>query len=130
MEQRNLIIAMVLMAVIWVSYFSFFAPQTPPPPPEQIPAEQTQQQTADGAAPAPGATATIQPATMDRTMALAQSPRVRIDSPRISGSIALKGGPIVRTGEDMMSRTRTMPVATAVDVPPLLGPTAVTRCSR
>ncbi len=92
MEQRNLIIAMVLMAVIWVSYFSFFAPQTPPP--EQAPAEQTQQPAADGAVPAPGATATIQPATMDRTTALAQSPRVRIDSPRISGSIALKGGRI------------------------------------
>lgn len=88
MEQRNLIIAMVLMAVIWVSYFTFFAPQTPPP--EQIPAEQAQQPAADGTAPdAPIAT---QPVTMDRATALKQSPRVRIDSPRISGSIALKGG--------------------------------------
>ena len=29
------------MGLIWVSYFTFFAPQTPPP--EQVPAEQTQQ---------------------------------------------------------------------------------------
>ena len=91
MEQRNLIIAMVLMAVIWISYFSFFAPQVPPP--EQVPAEQAQQP-ADGAAPVPGATTAAEPVTMDREAALAQSPRVRIESPRISGSIALKGGRI------------------------------------
>ncbi len=90
MEQRNLIIAMVLMAVIWVSYFTFFAPPTPQPQP--VPAEQAQQPAADGAAPVPGAaTAAV---TMDRETALAQSPRVRIESPRISGSIALKGGRI------------------------------------
>ncbi len=92
MEQRNLIIAMVLMAVIWVSYFTFFAPQTPPP--EQVPAEQAQQPAADGTVPVPGATTAAEPVTMDREAALAQSPRVRIESPRISGSIALKGGRI------------------------------------
>jgi YidC/Oxa1 family membrane protein insertase len=104
MEQRNLILAMVLMALIWVGYFTFFAP--PAPPPEQAPAqtEQTQQpaqgqQTAEGqpSAPgttAPGATVATQPATMDRATALKQSPRVKIQSKRITGSIALKGGRI------------------------------------
>jgi hypothetical protein len=38
MEQRNLIIAMVLMAVIWISYFTFLAPPAPQQPP--VPAEQ------------------------------------------------------------------------------------------
>jgi YidC/Oxa1 family membrane protein insertase len=90
MEQRNLIIAMVLMAVIWVSYFTFFAPQTPPPAP--VPAEQVQQPAPDGTV--PGATTAAQPVTMDRAAALEKSPRVRIESPRISGSIALKGGRI------------------------------------
>jgi len=94
MEQRNLIVAMVLMAVIWVTYFAFFAPQTPPP--EEAPAQtqQPQQPAQDGTAPAPAGTAAVQPATMDRAAALKQSPRVRIESPRISGSIALKGGRI------------------------------------
>ncbi|MFM9843101.1 MAG: membrane protein insertase YidC [Dongiaceae bacterium] len=92
MEQRNLIIAMVLMAVIWVSYFTFFAPQIPPP--EQVPAQQSQQPAADGTVPVPGATTAAEAVTMDRATALAQSRRVRIESPRISGSIALKGGRI------------------------------------
>jgi YidC/Oxa1 family membrane protein insertase len=92
MEQRNLIVAMLLMAVIWISYFTFFAPQTPPPEQAPIPAEQAQQPAADGTAPVPGATTAAEPVTMDRAAALAQSPRVRIESPRISGSIALKGG--------------------------------------
>jgi YidC/Oxa1 family membrane protein insertase len=99
MEQRNLIIAMVLMALIWGTYFFFFAPKAPPP--EETPAqtEQTQQPT-QGQQPAPGTTAAPgtavapQPATMDRETALKQSPRVPIKSTRISGSIALKGGRI------------------------------------
>jgi YidC/Oxa1 family membrane protein insertase len=98
MEQRNLIIAMVLMAVIWISYFTFFAPQTPQtPPPEQAPAtsaqtEQTGQGSGQGATTtAPDATAASTPVTMDRETALKQSPRLRIETPRISGSIALKG---------------------------------------
>ena len=40
MEQRNLIVAMVLMGLIWVTYFTFFAPQTTPP--EQAPAPTAQ----------------------------------------------------------------------------------------
>jgi YidC/Oxa1 family membrane protein insertase len=99
MEQRNLVIAMVLMALIWGTYFVFFQPKAPPP--EQAPAqtEQTQQpapeqQPAPGTTTAPSATAAPQPATMDRATALKQSPRVRIDSKRIEGSIALKGGRI------------------------------------
>ncbi|HEY7690201.1 MAG TPA: membrane protein insertase YidC, partial [Dongiaceae bacterium] len=94
MDQRNLIIAMVLMGMIWLGYFTFFAPQTPIP--EQAPqaTEQTQQPAQTQAGTVPGATATAQPATMDRAGALVQSSRVRIESPRISGSIALKGGRI------------------------------------
>src|SRR5262245_29829190 len=99
MEQRNLITAMVLMALIWGTYFVFFAPKAPPP--EQAPAqtEQTQQPTqaqqpAQGTTTAPSATVASQPATMDRATALKQSPRVHIKSDRIEGSIALKGGRI------------------------------------
>ncbi|HVR66196.1 MAG TPA: membrane protein insertase YidC [Verrucomicrobiae bacterium] len=94
MEQRNLIIAMVLMAVIWISYFTFFAPQTPQtPPPEQAPATsaQTEQSGQSTTTTAPDATAASTPVSMDRETALKQSPRLRIETPRISGSIALKG---------------------------------------
>jgi YidC/Oxa1 family membrane protein insertase len=94
MEQRNLIIAMLLMAAIWISYFTFFAPQTPQtPPPEQAPATSAQTgQTGQGATTTTAdSTAASMPVTMDRETALKQSPRLRIETPRISGSIALKG---------------------------------------
>ena len=88
MEQRNLIIAMVLMAVIWISYFTFFAPQTPQtPPPEQAPAtsaqtEQTGQSSGQGATTtAPDATAASTPVTMDRETALEQSPQAAHRNP-------------------------------------------------
>src|SRR5262245_29575293 len=99
MEQRNLIIAMALMALIWGVYFAFFAPKAPPP--EQAPAQTEQpqqpvqeQQPAQGQQSMPSATVASQAATMDRETAKKQSPRVQIKSERISGSIALKGGRI------------------------------------
>src|SRR5262249_61153872 len=50
---------------------------------------------ARGAAPqAPAQGGTVAPQTMPRDAALAASPRVRIDTPSLSGSIALKGGRI------------------------------------
>jgi len=99
MEQRNLIIAMALMALIWGVYFAFFAPKAPPP--EQAPAQTEQaqqpaqeQQPAQGQQPMPGSAVASQAATMDRETAKKQSPRVEIKSDRILGSIALKGGRI------------------------------------
>jgi YidC/Oxa1 family membrane protein insertase len=101
MEQRNLILAFALSTVIiiaWIAFQTLFMPPRPvPPQPAQT---QTEAPATTGGqtpstAPTPGATTgTPSTAAVDRETALAQSPRVAIDSPSIKGSIALKGGRI------------------------------------
>jgi len=109
-DQKNTILAIVLSALVLIAWQIYFglpqmekqkqiqqqqaqerSQQQPPPLPQQPGA--TQAPSAPGTAPQatqPGATA--QPMTRDAT--LAASPRVRIDTPSLSGSIALKGGRI------------------------------------
>jgi YidC/Oxa1 family membrane protein insertase len=110
MEQRNLVIAIVLSVVILIGFQFVFERLHPPPPP--------------GRAPAPGATAPASPATgtppanapatsaapgpatsaatsapgaapaqaaKTRAAAIAEEPRVKIVTPRLHGSIALVG---------------------------------------
>ena len=91
MEQRNLIIAAVLAALIIFGYPYLLAllgveiqPPAPPPPAEVAQPTDT----------APALPETPAAAFTDRETALAQTARVKIDSPRIKGSIALKGGRI------------------------------------
>jgi YidC/Oxa1 family membrane protein insertase len=108
MDQRNLILAIVISAAIYIAfYFLYEKPRL-----EQMQAQQQaaqeqqqaqqqqqpqQQQPAPGTE-APGATSvpstTAAPAPVDRAAALTQSPRIAIDSPRLEGSIALRGGRI------------------------------------
>jgi YidC/Oxa1 family membrane protein insertase len=111
-DQKNTIFAIVLSALVLIGWQIYYAgPQAEkqkqlqqqqaiersqqPPPSPQSPT--TQQQ--PGAPPAPQAApqapgqATTTP-TMTREAALAASPRVHIETPSISGSIALKGGRI------------------------------------
>jgi YidC/Oxa1 family membrane protein insertase len=109
MDQRNLFLAIAISAVIYIGfYFLYEKPRLEQMQAQQQAAQeaqqaqqaqqqqQQQQQPTPGAA-APGtlpgtaATATA-PALVDRDAALKQSPRVVIDSPRLKGSIALKGG--------------------------------------
>ena len=104
-EQRNLILAIVISALIMYAYYTFFAP--PPPIP---PSAEQQEGAADGDPRAPSgkdaasdipdlpgtpssvgkgaAAAAALPAEASR----AGGPRVRINTPRLHGSIALIGG--------------------------------------
>ncbi|TAK48600.1 MAG: membrane protein insertase YidC [Xanthobacteraceae bacterium] len=108
-EHRNTILAVVLSAVVLIGWQYFFnfpqmekrrleeqgkVTQTQPPAPQQQPGASTPAPQTPGSAPSavPG-----QPAgqtALSRDAALAASPRVAITTPRLTGSIALKGGRI------------------------------------
>src|ERR1700730_4763131 len=106
MEQRNLLLAIVVSVGILIGFQYLFEKLRPPPP--VTPAVPTQTApAAPGAAapgtPAPGAAApgTTAPATgaaapgaETREQAIAEQPRVRINTPRLHGSVALTGGRI------------------------------------
>src|SRR5262249_28977861 len=110
-DQKNTILAIVLSAlvlIVWQLYFGMpqmgkqkqiqhqhaqDRSQHPPALPSQPPGAVPQPPPAPGTAPqAPAQGGTLAPQTMSRDAALAASPRVRIDTPSLSGSIALKGG--------------------------------------
>ncbi|HWL58083.1 MAG TPA: membrane protein insertase YidC [Paracoccus sp. (in: a-proteobacteria)] len=98
-NNRNLILAMVLSALVILVWSFFFAPEPAPPPPAT---ETAQSQTVDGqAAPAtPGAAGqgTTAPALAGATGnpndPSAQAGRLRIESPSLKGSVSLAGGRI------------------------------------
>jgi YidC/Oxa1 family membrane protein insertase len=97
MEQRNLLIAIVLSVGILIGFQFVFERLHPPPVPHvettsPAPATQSTVRTTQPAAPgttAPGAVATK--ATLTLQAAIAGQPRVPIDTPRLHGSIALTG---------------------------------------
>ncbi len=99
MDQRNIIIAAVISIAI-IFGFQFFY-EMPRMKQQQ---QALEQQQAEQTAPTPGQTTpsptpgtapalpeTAAPAVLDRTAVIAEGGRVKIDSPRLSGSIALKG---------------------------------------
>ncbi|HMA15036.1 MAG: membrane protein insertase YidC [Bacteroidota bacterium] len=97
MEQRNLLVAIVLSLAILIG-FQFLFPPAPPP-------EQPVQQQAGEGTPAPsgsvptlggepGAPGAELPGAPSREQAIGISPRVAIESERLSGSIALRGARI------------------------------------
>jgi YidC/Oxa1 family membrane protein insertase len=109
-DQKNTILAIVLSALVLIGWQVFFGlpqmqkqqdvnkqtqtqqtaqPQSPQSPQSTVP---TPAQPASGAAPTqlPGQAAAAP--TLSREAALKQSPRITIETPRINGSIALKGG--------------------------------------
>jgi YidC/Oxa1 family membrane protein insertase len=106
MEQRNLLLAIVLSVGILIGFQYLYEKIRPSPPPAPAPATATQTSpgtaapgtvapsiapgptAAGGAAPAPA------PAAQTREAAIAGQPRVRISTPRLHGSIALTGGRI------------------------------------
>ncbi|WP_017998227.1 membrane protein insertase YidC [Paracoccus sp. N5] len=102
-NNRNLILAMVLSALVMLVWSIFFAPE--PAPPAQEPAQSSAQSGAaqDGAA-QPGAPAAPAGSTQGAAPALAadaassdpsaQAQRLRIESPSLAGSISLAGGRI------------------------------------
>lgn len=94
-NNRNLILAMVLSALVMIVWTIFFSPETPP---AQEPAAATSQQTGAPVAATPAGTATTgTPAlTGDQTATNADpsatAARVSIASPSLKGSISLAGG--------------------------------------
>ena len=85
-ENRNLILAIALsfgVLVIWQVLF-------PPPEPPEQPQQQVEnvEVPSEGGRPAPGAE------IYEHDAALALSPRIEIDTPRLRGSLALKGAVI------------------------------------
>jgi len=116
-DNRNMIIAVVLSIVILLSFDMYFSATRPPPPEQPAQGEQAPGMPAKpgaptapdkAGAPAPGAPAgpkatdaarpTVPGTPMasdwnaTRKAALQAGPRIRIGSPRLHGSIALKGG--------------------------------------
>jgi YidC/Oxa1 family membrane protein insertase len=110
-DQKNTILAIVLSAlvlIVWQVYFGVpqmekqkqiqqqqaqERSQQPPTLPQQTPGTVPQTPPAPGTAPqAPAQGGTVAPQTMSRDAALAASPRVRIETPSLSGSISLRGG--------------------------------------
>lgn len=104
-DNRNLLLAITLSVVVLFGWQYFYGvPQMEKQKQIAQQNQQAQSQTAPvpapGAAPVPGAAPgqtaapAVAPATgavLTRDQALAQSPRVRIDTPKIAGSIALTG---------------------------------------
>ncbi len=103
MDQRNLILAIVISAAIYVGFYFLYEKPRLEQLAQQQAAQEAQQAQPQPPAPSgepgptavPGTAATpAAPALVDRAAALAQSPRVGIASPRLKGSIALRGGRI------------------------------------
>jgi YidC/Oxa1 family membrane protein insertase len=101
MDQKNLLVAIVLSVAILFGFQYLserFLPHPPPPPPKtatQTPPASPPGKEPSGTAPQeaaapPGAV----PAAESREAAIADQPRVKIDTPRLHGSIALIGGRI------------------------------------
>ncbi len=107
-DQKNLILAIVLTGAVLIGWQYLFGPQLAKQKPieqQQTQVQQPPQQpppTGQPRAPPQVAPGSIPPApgqpnaapTLTRQAALAASPRIRIDTPRLSGSLALMGGRI------------------------------------
>jgi YidC/Oxa1 family membrane protein insertase len=95
MEQKNLLLAIVLSVAILIGFqyiSELHKPPAPPPEPQKQGQAATPGTSAPGGAPA-GPAAEAQPAET-REQALADQPRLKIDTPRLRGSLALVGGRI------------------------------------
>src|SRR5437763_10136884 len=109
MEQRNLLLAIVVSVVILIGFqylFEKMRPPTPATPPSPAATQTAPAPPAPGTT-SPGATApaatgaagqasgtAVAPAAETREQAIAEQPRVRINTPRLHGSVALTGGRI------------------------------------
>ncbi len=105
-QNKNLILATALSFVVILVWFVLFPPPEPKPPVETPAAEQSVADQggataitpqAGNTATTPGsASATVDPAKTPESSetAIANAPRVKIDTPRLTGSISLLGGRI------------------------------------
>jgi YidC/Oxa1 family membrane protein insertase len=98
-DNKNLILAIVLSVAILLGFDLLFGNRQTPPlqqPQQSAETAPAPQGSAAGPAPSappavPGAERAQAPQAADRGAVLAQSPRVQIESPRLHGSISLKG---------------------------------------
>ncbi|MFC0219775.1 membrane protein insertase YidC [Pseudochelatococcus lubricantis] len=102
-DQKNLILAITLSFLILFGWQYFFAEPVVPPPAQQATQQQTTQQpqSTDAAVPTPAQPtaggvpeASAPAAVLTRDQAVAGGNRITVDTPKISGSIALTGGRI------------------------------------
>ena len=101
-QNKNLLLATALSFLVILVWFILFPPQDPVPQPAPAVSTTTQGDSQAGgtvAPPAAGGATTATPtltatAAETRTQALAKSARVKIATPRVSGSISLVGGRI------------------------------------
>src|SRR5262247_3745487 len=98
MEQRNLILAVVLSTIVIIAWTVVQAFLLPHPQPSTPPAQTSAPAPTAPAIGTPGATSVpvtgtpeAVPALVDRETALRRTPRIPIESPQLRGSIALKG---------------------------------------
>jgi YidC/Oxa1 family membrane protein insertase len=104
-DQKNLLLALVLAGIVLIGWQYFFAGPQLERQRQQAQQQQSQQQPSPNAQ--PGASPQVAPGTvpqapglpsaaptLTREAALAAAPRIRIDTPRLAGSLALKGGRI------------------------------------
>lgn len=89
-QNKNLILATVLSAIVIVVWFVLFPPPKPAATDPNAPA--ATQQAADTATPPPAATQAA--AAAPATDPVVQAPRLPIDTPELKGSISLAGGRI------------------------------------
>ncbi|MCB2116774.1 MAG: membrane protein insertase YidC, partial [Rhodobacteraceae bacterium] len=89
-QNKNLILATVLSFIVLLGWFWLF------PPPEPAPqAETPAAQSADAAQPAADSATNAGAAAVDTAAAaLAAAPRIKIDTPRLTGTLSLLGGRI------------------------------------
>ncbi|MFO1202129.1 MAG: membrane protein insertase YidC [Tabrizicola sp.] len=90
-NNKNLILAMVLSALVMIVWFVFFPP--PEPPADATTPATTAQEAAPATTPA-ATTADSTTTTPAETTAVADAPRLEIDTPKLSGSISLVGARI------------------------------------
>ena len=100
-QNKNLILATVLSFLVILLWYTLFPPPEPQPAPETPAATQpaATQPAAGGTAtaPAPGSSGmapSSDGAATDAAAALAAAPRVKIETPRLQGSLSLLGGRI------------------------------------
>lgn len=92
MEQRNLLLAIVLSVVILFGFNYLFPQQPLTPQPDPATSGETAAPATAGSVPSiPGVPSTGGAAVPSREEVIGISPRLSIDTPRLSGSVALRG---------------------------------------
>ncbi len=109
-NNKNLILAMVLSAAVMLVWFIFFPP---PEPPAQTATTQTG---TEAVATAPAEATTTQPQA--EATPVPEAPRLAIDTPKLAGSLSLRGGRI----DDLSLKTYRQELAPDSPIVRLLSP--------